>query len=459
VSRWRRPVAILALSAIAVAFGITAPRSVSLSTAGPSPAPTGPVVKVTPRVVPTTDICRERFGLSWYTPAQIRRAYDLEPLYAKGLDGTGVTIAIIVEFGSPTIQRDLAQFDADFGIPAPPSFQILQPVGDVPPFDRHDDRMVGFAREATLDVEWAHAIAPGAGILLVETPEVTTSAGGFVNTADAEAYVIDRGLADVVSQSFGWDESLLEKRGLSSLRRAYQNARDRHVTVVASSGDDGPAIYEEGGGFYQNPAVSWPASDPLVTGVGGLRLFLDSEGNRLKPDMVWNETFDPNVVSNPPVPWASGGGVSALFRRPAYQDGVSAIPGGARGVPDISLSAAVDGGVVVYESIPGRGPGYHVAGGTSEAAPELAGIVAIADQAAGHPIGELNPLLYELAARHAPGIVDVISGDNHIRYLQGEIMHAAKGWKAVPGYDLASGLGTIDAAKLVPELARLVGES
>jgi subtilase family serine protease len=112
--------------------------------------------------------------------------------------------------------------------------------------------------------------------------------------------------------------------------------------------------------------------------------------------------------------------------------------------------------VVTFESFPGRTPGYHITGGTSESAPELAGIVAIIDQAYGAPIGELNPLLYRLAARHASGIVDVTVGDNTVKYKQGDVVRTGKGWRAVPGYDLATGLGTIDAAKLVPEIVRLI---
>jgi subtilase family serine protease len=448
------------LGMIVIATVATAPPSPGSSAGGetppPSPSPAPPdVVNGALAHVPTSSDCESHFGLTCYTPAQIRRAYDLEPLYAHGLDGTGITIGIVVEFGSPTIRRDLARFDRAFGLPDPPSFRILRPVGDIPPFDVHDDFVVGYAWETTLDVEWAHAIAPGANILLVETPEVTTSAGGFVNTADAERYVVDRGLADVISQSFGWSETLIEKAGLSSLRAAYRNARAKHVTVVASSGDDGPVYYVSDGRFYLYPDVSWPASDPLVTGVGGLQLHLDAQGNRRRPDSVWNETSDPLVVADPPKPEATGGGRSALFRRPAYQDRVRTVVSAARGVPDISLSAAIDGAVVLYASFPSVGPGFVIEGGTSEAAPQLAGIVAIADQAAGDPIGELNPLLYRLAARHAPGIVDVTDGNNTVRYRQGGTIHTGQGWDAVAGYDLASGLGTVDAAKLVPELVHL----
>jgi kumamolisin len=193
--------------------------------------------------------------------------------------------------------------------------------------------------------------------------------------------------------------------------------------------------------------------------VGGLRLHLDALGNRTQPDEVWNESFDPSIVANPPTPNASGGGPSLLYRRPAYQNRVEDAVGRARGVPDISLSASIEGGAVTFWSFPGKSPGYYIMGGTSEAAPELAGIVAIIDQAAGRSIGQLNPFLYRLAARHEPGILDVTRGSNGVRYRNGGVVHAARGSRAVRGYDMATGLGTIDAATLVPEIVAMVNRS
>jgi subtilase family serine protease len=131
---------------------------------------------------------------------------------------------------------------------------------------------------------------------------------------------------------------------------------------------------------------------------------------------------------------------------------------GARGVPDIAMSAACSATVLVYESFPVGGgmPGWSPICGTSEATPEFAGIVALADQVAGHPIGDINPTLYRLSARKAPGIVDVTRGDNSVQFTQGTPPHtyAVKGWNAGPGYDLTTGVGTVNAAYLVYELAR-----
>jgi subtilase family serine protease len=202
---------------------------------------------------------------------------------------------------------------------------------------------------------------------------------------------------------------------------------------------------------------SWPSSDPLVTSVGGTQLHLTATGARTQPDTVWNDT---NLLGSPA---ASGGGVSEIFSRPSYQNGVANQVGASRGTPDISMSAAVDGGALVYlgaNEAPGAGgttAGYYNIGGTSEASPELSGIVALATQKAGHDLGLINPALYKLEAEGAPGIVDVTAGTNTVTFSQGGAVHTVLGHDAVAGYDLASGLGTVDAATFVPELAATAG--
>ncbi len=138
----------------------------------------------------------------------------------------------------------------------------------------------------------------------------------------------------------------------------------------------------------------------------------------------------------------AGGGVSRVFGRPGYQDGVKNVTGAHRGLPDISMSADPAGGAWVYSSYDPSATGWEVTGGTSQATPMFAGIVALADQAAGKRLGNLNEKLYELGARNAAGngVVDVTRGDNSA--------HGVKGYRATKGYDLASGWGTLDAARL-----------
>ena len=172
-------------------------------------------------------------GISCYGPTQLQTAYDLKPLYAKGLNGKGKTIVIVDSFGSPTIADDVHQFDSDFGLPDPPSLKVIQPAGPVPPFDATNDDMTGWAFETTLDVEYAHAIAPGANILLVETPvSETEGVTGFPEIVKAENYVIDHNLGDVITQSFGaTEETFPNKAAIFGLRSAFKNAlaarRDR----------------------------------------------------------------------------------------------------------------------------------------------------------------------------------------------------------------------------------------
>jgi subtilase family serine protease len=395
---------------------------------------------------PTTSDCLNLFGIHCYSPAQFEKAYDLAPLHNHGINGKGETIAIVDSFGSPTIANDLHVFDQTFGLPDPPSLKIIAPAGPIPAFDPTNSDMVGWAEETTLDVEWSHVFAPGANILLVETPvSETEGVTGFPEIVKAENYVIDHNMADVISQSFGATEQTFpSKASLLGLRGAFINAYNHQVTVLGASGDAGATDYQLNlSDLYTHPVNSWPSSDPLVTSVGGTQLTLDDAGNRLAPDVVWNDGYG-----------AGGGGVSSVFSRPGFQFGVRKVVDGHRGTPDISLSAAVDGAVVFYFTfVPGR-EGYHLVGGTSEAAPEFAGIVAMADQLAHHRLGLLNDRLYQLHGSHS-GIVDVTIGNNSFGPFTNSDgnTYTVVGYNAGPGFDLASGLGTIDAAYFVPALA------
>jgi subtilase family serine protease len=412
---------------------------------------------------PTSGQCQLQYRLDCYSPRQIQTAYNLRPLYRRGLNGRGRTIVIVDPFGSPTIGNDLAVFDRAFGLPAPPAFRVLQPVGPVPPFDPTNLAMASKAGETTEDVEWAHAIAPRANLLLVETPVAETpSGGGFPQYMAAENYVVIRRLGDVISQSFSLPEPNFAKDMIRRLRYPFVNAFTRHISVLSAANDTGvtglnPKLTT---GAYTHRVVYWPASDPLVTAIGGTRLSLDSRGRRLSPDTVWNDTFN-SAVSEftfkipPPFPWAGGGGMSAIFRRPPYQHGVHRVTAGRRGVPDISLSGSLSGGIIIFESYSGKPGTWFPTGGTSGATPMFAGLVAIADQLAKKRLGLINPTLYGLERKHARGIVDVTRGNNSVAIpLTPNRSIAVAGYRAKRGYDLATGVGTVDAARLVPELAR-----
>jgi subtilase family serine protease len=392
---------------------------------------------------PSTSYCLANFGIHCYQPAQLTKAYNLDGMHAAGINGYGRTIVIVDAFGSPTIQNDLHVFDQTFGLPDPPSLTIIQPAGPVPAFDPTNGDMLGWATETTLDVEWAHVFAPGANILLVETPvSETEGVQGFPEIVMAENFVIDHHLGDVISQSFGaTEETFPSPASIFALRSSFKNAADHNVTVLGASGDAGATDYQLNLiDLYTMPVNSWPSSDPLVTSVGGTMLTLDDLGNRLSPDVVWNDGFG-----------AGGGGVSAVFDRPEFQDGVKKVVGKHRGTPDVSLSASVDGAVILYYSFDPTRVGYHLVGGTSEAAPEFAGIVAMAAQLANRGLGKLGERLYDL---HGRGIVDITQGNNTLSFTNSDgITYTVQGYSAGPGYDLASGLGTIDGARLVRALA------
>jgi len=467
-----RPAAVTA-GAVLLAAAVTGAGAVTGASGRPAGRTTVPltdVVTIRPDAIhilsgvmntpPTNAFCEEHYHIACYLPAQIQQAYNLPRLYKQKITGRGQTIVIVDSFGSPTVQRDLARFDAATGLPAPPSLRVIQPAGKVPPYKPDADRE-GWAGETDLDVEYAHTIAPGANILLVETPtsenEGTT---GFPQIVAAEKYVISHHLGGVISQSFSATEQTFpSKQSLLDLRGAYIDAAHSGVTVLAASGDSGAAdVKFNEVTYYLHPVTSWPDSDPLVTGVGGIRLHLSASGHNVRPPTVWNDTY--NVATNEfvngnagPNPLAGGGGKSVIFTRPGYQNGVRDIVGDSRGVPDISMSAACNGSVDMYQSFAGQPAGWYPTCGTSEATPEFAGIVALADQVAGHPLGAINRYLYQLSARKAPGIVDVVTGNNTVSFRQGGKLHTVQGFAARPGYDLASGVGTVNAPEFVRELA------
>jgi subtilase family serine protease len=465
--RLARPAALAAASLLlaAAVTGTHAARSPSPVRDGVTIAPDA--VHAVNRVLatlPTASLCEQRYHIACYRPTQIQQAYNLPRLYRQGVTGRGQTIIIVDSFGSPTVARDLARFDRAAGLPAPPSLKVIQPAGRVPAYQPTNNRE-GWAGETDLDVEYAHTIAPGASIVLVETPtsenEGTT---GFPQIVAAEQYVISHHLGGVISQSFSATEQTFpSKRSVRSLRGAYLDAERAGVTVLAASGDSGAADDRFNQvDYYLHRVTSWPDSDPLVTGVGGVQLHLNAAGDNVKPPTVWNDTY--NVAANEfvvgdagPNPLAGGGGKSIFFARPSYQNGVRDVVGDARGVPDISMSAACNGAADMYQSFAGQPAGWYPTCGTSEATPEFAGIVALADQVAGHPLGLVNPYLYQLSARHAPGIVDVVTGNSTVSFRQDGRQHTVVGYRAGRGYDLASGVGTVNALEFVRELAQLAG--
>jgi subtilase family serine protease len=343
----------------------------------------------------------------------------------------------------------------------------------------------GWTDETSLDVEWSHVMAPKANILLVETP-MTESEGiyGFPQIVEAENYVINHHLGDVITQSFGANESTFTSASqIYSLRSAYKNAAAHGVTVLAASGDQGSTddICNPSTGCADpndviccasTRSIDWPSSDPLVTGVGGTQLTLNAEGVRTAPDQVWHDLSSTVGVTGPVYTWgSSGGGRSAVFSRPQFQNRVAGTVGDSRGTPDIAMSAAVNGAVDFYDTTDPGVAGWGIVGGTSEASPLFSGVVALADQVAGHKLGDLNPALYAMGRNGArSGIVPISKGNNSYTFcVAADISSTTSACASsadlvtVPGshangsYNDATGWGTVNAALFVPTLARYAG--
>ena len=469
----RTAAAAVCVTALAAAAAVTtfAPAAPAVSAASASASAAAlPRIVLTPdsirlpgkaRQAPlTTAQCEKDEGIACYSPGQLRTAYHLPAVYANGITGKGETIVIVDSFGSPTIKSDLATFDRHYGFAAPPKFKIITPAGKIPAFNAGNSDMTSWAGETTLDVEYAHSLAPGASILLVETPvSETEGVTGFPQIVKAEEYVVNHNLGGVISQSFSaTEETFTSYAQLKPLRAAILDAYSHDVTVLAASGDDGATDYKlNASDFYTRRVTSWPDSDPLVTGVGGTQL---KQSGGAYTSVAWNDTFNQASDlywggSTNPDPLASGGGRSEFFARPAYQNAVKSVTGATRGVPDIAMSAACNGAVNVYSSFTPGESGWSLTCGTSEATPEFAAIVALADQAAGHWLGLLNPTLYTLLAERAAGLVDVTSGNNSVSFYQGTATKPYKvtGYQSRKGYDLVTGVGTVNASTFVYELA------
>jgi len=436
-------------------------------------------------------------GLRCFTPSAMQNAYNVSPLYAQGFTGRGKTIAVIDSFGSATIANDLNVFSTAFGLPhlcgeagvtcAPgmPTFTVFALQGSPPPNPPPPNNGTGqenhnlWALEVSLDVEWAHAIAPEANIILVTTPTAEVlGVQGFPQMMNAVQYVVDNHLADVVSMSLGAGEGTFSgTASLLNLRQALVDAQTNHVTVLASSGDGGTSnalkVPTKNPNLIPYPSVGWPASDPLVTAVGGTRLCVNATTG-----LGVDNTNPPTVCQTNPgvreIGWPfSGGGYSILFPRPDFQTTlppgssyVGSSPGAPgpnsnmRGVPDIAFQASSGTGPLVYMTEPattssgtgcgGADPcsiGWYVVGGTSCSAPQWAGLIAIADQIAGSDLGYINPALYQLAAgpNYSNYFFDVTIGNNQTTSIPG--------YPASTGWDAVTGLGTPNAATLLPALA------
>jgi subtilase family serine protease len=371
-------------------------------------------------------------ALNCYTPQEIATAYDIP----KNLTGAGQTIVIIDAFGDPTIAADLATEDSTFGLP-PANLNIIYPDGQ-PTFDPTNADEVGWTGEIALDVESSHAIAPSAKIDLViaksdQDPDILS----------ALQYVVSHHLGNVLSQSYGEAESCEAPSIEQADHVLFAQAEAEGMTVFASSGDEGAAQYTCDGSSYIK-AVSVPAADPLVTGVGATSLTAVQPTGSYESETAWNDAYG-----------SSGGGYSTIFKRPAFQNGSVSNP--MRGVPDVSYSGDVNNGLLIAWSggvVANEGT-FYLFGGTSAGSPQWAAITALADQQDGHPIGYINNELYALA--HGPlysyVFHDITTGNNTVSLTNaaGNTVNIT-GYPATRGWDAVTGLGTPIVAHLLQYL-------
>jgi subtilase family serine protease len=333
-------------------------------------------------------------GTGGYTPTQIRHAYGFDRISLAGgtaADGSGQTIAIVTAYGDSHLVGDLAAFDTRFNLPTPALTVVAQDgSSQLPPDDP------GWTQETALDVEWAHAIAPGARLLVVET--------NSADEADCLAgidYAAGQSGVNIVSLSFGEPEYPAELQTDSHFQHAG-------VVFVAAAGDAG--------------TVTYPAASPYVLAVGGTSLALDGPGNRLS-ETAWGQ---------------GGGGLSQYEPAPAFQPWLTK-----RGAPDVAYDADPGTGFAVYNSGGDGGSGWVAMGGTSAGAPQWAGLLAIANQgraAAGQaPLNgsQVPALLYSLPASD---FYDITAGGNAHNH-------------AGPGFDLVTGRGSPVADRIVADLA------
>ena len=378
-------------------------------------------------------------GFSCYGPADLAKVYN----FPTNLDGRGETIIIVDAYGSPSIVSDLGFFDAYFRVPAPPLFTIINATGTGV---TGSGAFTSWQVETSLDVEYAHAMAPGANIVLA----VAATDNNFDINA-AEAQVFPRYPGAIVSQSFGdWETDATAGTSFAAEHKIFQAATRLGDTLLASAGDAGATWTQ----FTKttSPAIaSYPASDPLVTSVGG------TQGNPYASGLEVSGAYGGEATWNEPqFDAATGGAPSVLFKAPSWQRGVTGSR--ARTVPDVAYNAAINGGVEVVAS-----PYIYLVGGTSCGSPQWAAIFALVNQARASDehdsLGSANAALYKLGEQQsrsdgrAQGDEKSSSAAFHDITKGNNALDSTVGFSAKRGYDLTTGWGTPNVTNLVHALA------
>ncbi len=410
--------------------------------------------------LPSYEYCVTHLTTLCLSPEAIQQAFRLNPLYRSGYTGKGQTIVLLDAGYTTTLKADLQLFDQTWGLPDP-TLTIVEPHGPPAPYTCPGgiDELAG---ETTLDVEWAHAIAPGANITVVLGSNkvgnnLQENCSGDLTLEDDADYAVTHRLGQIISMSYGSSELGLDTDTASDKAgeqqyyqrgaQIFKQAAAQHITVLAAAGDSGatnPNDPSNPDSYWNTPNVSWPASDPNVLAVGGTSLTLTASDD-YQSETVWR---DPQLG-------VTGGGLSVVFPEPSYQ---KLVPNqnlfhGQRGLPDVAFPAD---GFLVYLSGNAVGLGqvnpqwhnWNVVGGTSVSAPCWAGLIAIANQVRGQPLGLIQPALYSLQGK---GMHDITTGSNSL--------HGVTGYLALKGFDLVSGWGTPIADQFIPDLVEAAESS
>ncbi len=375
----------------------------------------------------------------YLAPDDLASIYDMTPLYAAGINGSGQKIAVAGQI--EVNLSDIEQFRSIFNLPANDPQTLLVPGSSNP----GNSSKSGDLAESDLDLEWSGAVARNASIIFVYSSDVMTSV----------QYAIDQSLAPVVSVSYGNCEQESARSDIDSFQQWAKQANAQGITWLAASGDNGAADCADS----QNPGLSvdLPGSLPEVTSVGGTE-FVEGTGT------YWNLTNNANGASAlsyvPETTWndsvadgqpsSSGGGASILFSKPSWQTGPGVPSDNARHVPDVSLNASADhDGYLVY-----TGGSRQVYGGTSVPTPAFAGLVALLNQQIGSGgVGNINPNMYALAQSNPAIFHDITTGNNIVTIpCSRRALNCTTnpvGYDAGVGYDQATGLGSVDTYNLV----------